>query len=267
MKKTRLIAAVAVAAMSASALALSASAYNAYIQLQTNQFSFRNDWTESNYGKATPYFNSWIVWGNDNLDESYEGYSEYYNFDIGDKGGYVLPATYTDATIETDGTYTVKAEGIDFGIRGDESDFNVIGVSTDLPADKGIIIKDAKVYIDGNVVKTVDEVKYDETAQYLYIGFANIWNPDLGAWGLGFPTKSLSIEFSVSGLGGGDAAAATTESKDSAPTTTAAPTTGDTQAATTSSKGSPDTGVADVAVIGGLALAAGAGIVLTRKRK
>lgn len=262
MKKTRLIAAAAVAALSASALALSAGAYNAYINLQSNQYSFRNDWTEANYGKATPYFNSWIVWGNDDLDESYEGYSDYYNFDIGDKGGFVLPATYTDVTIETDGTYTVKAEGIDFGIRGDEIDFNLVGVSTDIPADKGVVIKDAKIAIDGNVVKTVDEVTYDDTAEYVYLGFANIWNADVGSWGLGYPTKSVSIEFSVSGLGGGDVAAAT-DAKDAAP----AATTGDTAAATTSSKGSPDTGIADVAVIGGLALAAGAGIVLTRKRK
>ncbi|MGN0578852.1 MAG: LPXTG cell wall anchor domain-containing protein, partial [Ruminiclostridium sp.] len=42
---------------------------------------------------------------------------------------------------------------------------------------------------------------------------------------------------------------------------------GDVDAATDSSKGSPDTGIESVAVIGGLALLAGAGIALTRKRK
>lgn len=46
-----------------------------------------------------------------------------------------------------------------------------------------------------------------------------------------------------------------------------APATGDVDAAAESSKGSPDTGVEDAAVFGGIALAAGAAIVFARKRK
>ena len=53
-----------------------------------------------------------------------------------------------------------------------------------------------------------------------------------------------------------------------ASTTTDAPAAaGDVDAATDSSKGSPDTGIEDVAVIGGLAIVAGAAIAFTRKRK
>ncbi len=50
-------------------------------------------------------------------------------------------------------------------------------------------------------------------------------------------------------------------------TTTAAPTAGDTTAATNSSKGSPNTGIADVAAIAGIAVVAGGAVVLSKKRK
>ena len=258
MKKSRMIAVVASAAVTASALAVSAGAYNAYIGLQTQTYSFRNAWTEGSYGAATPYFNGWIVWGNgDNPEESFPDYEDNFDYDI---NGYVLPATYDDAKIDADGTYTVKASGIDWGLK-EETDFNLVFVSTDLPAGQGIVIKDASVSVDGSVVKTIDTVTYDETAEYIEIDFANIWNPDVGAWGLAFPTDSVSITFTVEGLGGGAAADASVDAA------TAAPAAADTTAAVTSSKGSPDTGVADVAVVAGLAIAAGAGIVLTRKRK
>ena len=257
MKKTRLAVASAAAVVSASVLALSAGAYNAYIGLQTQTYSFRNAWTEASYGKATPYFNGWIVWGQgDTPEESFPDYEDNFDYDI---NGYVLPAKYTDAAIDADGTYTVKAEGIDWDLKG-ETDFNLVFVSTDLPAGEGIVIKDASVAVDGTVVKTLDTVTYDETAQYIEIDFANIWNPDVGAWGLAFPTSDVAITFTVEGLGGGAAAATVEEAAPAAAT-------GDVAAATTSSKGSPDTGVADVAAVAGLAIAAGAGIALTRKRK
>lgn len=50
-------------------------------------------------------------------------------------------------------------------------------------------------------------------------------------------------------------------------TDTAPATTGDVQAATDSSKGSPDTGIADVAAIAGLAVVAGGALVVAKKRK
>ena len=46
-----------------------------------------------------------------------------------------------------------------------------------------------------------------------------------------------------------------------------ATTAGDVDSSTDSSKGSPDTGIEDLAVIGGLAVLAGAAIAFTRKRK
>lgn len=49
--------------------------------------------------------------------------------------------------------------------------------------------------------------------------------------------------------------------------TTAAPAAGDVAAATNSSKGSPDTGVADVAAVAGLAIVAGGAVLVAKKRK
>ncbi len=255
MKKTRLAVASAAAVVSASVLALSAGAYNAYIGLQTQTYSFRNAWTEASYGKATPYFNGWIVWGDgDNPEETFPDYEDNFDYDI---NGYVLPASYTDASFDADGTYTVKAEGIDWALKG-ETDFNLVFVSTDLPANAGLTISDVAVAVDGTVVKTVDSYTYDETAEYIEIDLANIWNPDIGAWGLAFPTSDVSIQFTVAGL---------SAVADTAADTAAAPAAGDVDAATDSSKGSPDTGIADVAAIAGLGLVAVGAIVVTRKRK
>lgn len=253
MKKSRMFAAASAAVVSAAMLAMSAGAYNGYIQVQTDVYSFRNNWDEANYGKATPYFNNWIVWAN-NDPEALPEYADNFDFDLDNgKGGYLLDATYTDVTIDADGTYTVKASDIDWAAGGD-SDLGVLAVSTDIPYDAGITITDVKASVDGTVVKTIDTVELDPNAQYISIGVANQWTP-LGFLGT-YPTSDVSITFTISGLGGGAA--------DTAATTATA---GDVDAATDSSKGSPDTGIADVAVVAGIALAAGAGIALTRKRK
>ena len=75
---------------------------------------------------------------------------------------------------------------------------------------------------------------------------------------------------------GGAAAAAPAAEETAAPAaaeetaaadTTAAPATGDVAAATDSAKGSPNTGIEDVAVVAGLALAAGGAFIIAKKRK
>ena len=60
-----------------------------------------------------------------------------------------------------------------------------------------------------------------------------------------------------------DAAPATS----AAPAETQAPAAGDVAAATNSSKGSPDTGIADVAAVAGLAIVAGGAVLVAKKRK
>ena len=258
MKIRKILAAAAGAAVAVSALATTAAAadYNGYITFQTTTYSFRNEWDEANYGLATDYFDDFIVWGDANTDpETFPEYEDNFDYDI---AGYLLPATYTDVNLTADGTYTVKAEGIDWGLKG-ESDFNLIGVSTNIPIDAGVVCTSASIIVDGEVVKTVENPICDETKAYFNIYLTNIWNTDIGSYGLAFPTESLAIEFTVEGLGAPAA--------DEAPVADEAPAAGDVDASTDSSKGSPDTGVEDVAVIGGLAIIAGAAIAFTRKRK
>ena len=69
--------------------------------------------------------------------------------------------------------------------------------------------------------------------------------------------------------GGAAAAAPAAEETAAAPAaeTTAAPATGDVAAATDSTKGSPNTGIEDVAVVAGIALAAGGALIVAKKKK
>lgn len=266
MKISKVLAAGVAAAAVASTLSVAAAAedYNAYIGFQSTLYSFRNDWEEANYGKATDYFDQFIVWGN-NDPETFPDYEDNFDYDI---AGYVLDATYDDVTVDGDGTYTVSATDLDWALDG-ATDFNLVFVSTDIPIDAGAVCTEAKIIVDGEVVKTVADPICDETKSYFNIALANTWNPDIGGYGLAYPTESLEIEFTITGLGADVAtvdeapAAAETPAQTEAP----APTAGNTAAATDSSKGSPDTGVEDVAMIGGLAIVAGAAIALTRKRK
>ncbi len=254
MKLRKVLAAAAATAIAATAMSAIASAesYNGYISFQTTQYSFRNTWTDRDYGKATDYYDDYIVWGG-NDPESYPQYEDYFDYDI---SGYVLPATYVDAVITGDGTYTVEAKDLDWAITGDSA-FNLITVNTDIPVDTAKITK-ATIIVDGQVASVVEDPMVNpDDKTYVSILLANIWNNELESYKGAFPTKSLAIEFTVEGLG----AAAT----DTATEGTASA--GDVDAATDSSKGSPDTGIESVAVIGGLALLAGAGIALTRKRK
>ena len=268
MKITKILAAIASSAVAVSALAATAAAadYNGYIGFQTTTYSFRNEWDEGNYGKATDYFDDFVVWGAEATDpDTFPGYEDYFDYDI---AGYLLPAEYTDVTISGDGTYKVAASGIDWGLKG-ETDFNLIFVSTDIPMDAGAVCTSATVYVDGEAVKTYENPICDETKACFNIGLVNIWNTDIGSWGLAFPTSTLEVEFTIEGLGASDVTASAVGEEEAPADDTAAeaPATGDVDAATDSSKGSPDTGVEDVAAIAGLAIVAGAAIALTRKRK
>lgn len=255
MKLRKVLSAVAAAAVATSALAVAASAadYNGYIAFQTSGYSFRNAWDDASYGKATPYHNGYVVWGEEATDpDTYPGYEDNFDYDC---GAYVLPATYNDVAITADGTYTVEAKDLDWAVRGD-SDLNLAFLSTDIPTDIGVEITNATVYVDGTAVKTIDAVEYDTSVAYVAVHFANAWT-ELGTLGA-YPTESLKIEFTVSGLGGGEATEAPAEE---------APATGDVDASTDSTKGSPDTGVADVAAVAGLAVLAGGAFIVAKKRK
>jgi hypothetical protein len=247
MKMTKVLAVIASAAVAATAMATAASAasYKGNIAFQTASYSFRNGWSDAGYGEATDYYDSYIVWGaGDYPEETYPQYEDNFNYDI---NGYTLDATYTDATITGDGTYTISAE-VDWSVTGDSA-FNLIQISTDLPVDGSVAITNAKVIVDGAEQVSIDNPIWEGT-EYMTVNLCNIWNTEVAAYTGAFPTKSLAVEFTVSGLGAAEAPAA-----------------GDVAADTDSTKGSPDTGIEDVAVVAGLAIVAAGAIAISRKRK
>lgn len=223
MKKSRIISAIAAAAVAATtfvSMAVPASAadtYNAYIGVQTQNFTFRNAWNEGTYGKGitaddgTVWFDQLTGW---------DGPTAL------DKGG-----DFTDVQITGDGTYKVGVTNFDFG--SDEY-LNLLFVSTDMPLDSGITISDVKVIMDGQTKYTFDEAYLSpDEPQYIQPMAINIWNDDLGKqdglFAYMMPTSSIEIEFTVSNFPAGAAADTTEEAP--ADTTTTAPTTGNVPAA------------------------------------
>lgn len=253
MKVTKILAALTAAAAVSASVAATASAYNAYIQWQTTPYSFRNDWNDAVYGAATPYFDSAIVWGSgDDPSSTFPDYADSFDWDI---EGYVIPVTYTDVTVDGDGTYTVSMDGFDWALDG-ASAFNTLGVSTDIPIDAGATITSLSIIVDGAVAATIENPACEGT-EFLKINAINIWNTNVPAYSGAYPTDSIAVEFTVTGLGGGADTGA-----DSGVVDTGAADTG-----AAGSKDSPDTGVEGVAVVAGLAIVAGGAMLLSKKRK
>ena len=257
MKVSKILAAVTAAAAVGATLVATASAYNAYIGVQTTPYSFRNSWDDGTYGLGTGYFEDYmVVWGSgDAPEETFPAYADNFDWDI---NGYAIPVDYTDATVNGDGTYTVSMDGFDWSIDG-ASAFNFVIVSTDIPfadfdpnANPTAFVKSASLVVDGQVTATVENPPI-EGGEYLKINVVNIWNTDCPAYNGAYPTDDIAVEFTIEGLGG-----AAEDAGDAAVDTTA-PTTGDKQ--------SPDTGVEGVAAVAGLAVLAGGAMLISKKRK
>ena len=272
MKKSRIAAVVSAAVVSAAALAVSASAYNGYILVQDTVYSFRNAWNESSYGRdaGNNAFEHMTMNGAGCDEGTYPDYEDDYDYDIGT----YLIGSFTDADITGEGTYKVSVNDFDWTLDGATS-FNLLQISTDLPVAEGWVCTSATVYVDGSAAQTFENPVNEngENAIYVQPCFENIWNTDLADRYAGaYPTESLEIEFTIAKAGGAAEEAVVEEAPAAeAPaaeeTVAPAPAAGDVAAATDSTKGSPNTGIEDVAVVAGLAVLAGAGIALTRKRK
>ena len=209
MKLKKWLLAIAAFAVTAVVCAVAAGAenYHAYIGFQTGPFSLRNTFDEATYGKDVEggrYFNSVIVWGGNNP-TTFPKYTDCFDEDI---QGYVIPATYTDATIKQSGTYTVGISDFDWALDG-ASNFNLLFVSSDIPFDKNAgesvaKFSNAKIIVDGKVTAEfadpVIDTAYGMMTGYTKIQFADIWDNVLKVEGYAgaYPTKSLKIQFDVS---------------------------------------------------------------------
>lgn len=270
MKFSKIIACAAVSAVAAASLAAVSNAYTGYIGVQDTVYSFRNAWDDGSYGKnaGNGAFDHMTMNGAGAEEGTYPDYEDNYDYDI---GSYLI-GSFTDVDIPGEGTYTVSVNDFDWTLDGANS-FNLLFVSTDLPLSEGWVCTSASIIVDGSVTQTYENPD-NASETYLQPCFANIWNPDLtNPYAGAYPTESLAIEFTVAK---GEAPAAeetateetTTEETTTEETTTEeVVTTGDVDAAVTSSKGSPDTGIADVAAVAGLAVVAAGAVVVAKKRK
>lgn len=240
MKLRNIISAAAVCAVAAAALVVPTSAettYTAALTFQTSTYIYRNTFNQP----------SVLYWDNE-LGEpaDYEG------------------ASWTDAAITGDGTYTVELSGVNDG------GWNMLKLETsiDMDATPDVVLTITDIQLDGTSVDFDKEaaamdisslVSDDYSSAAFNIQNAcraqiiNVYDSLAAVANEGYDT--IKVTFDVTGLGGGAAADDT-----AAPADTTAP-------ATTPDKGSPDTGVEGIAVVAGAAIAAGGVLMLSKKRK
>lgn len=163
---------------------LDAGVYNAYLGLQTPNWTYRDPWNSVN-GIGSDNWGQFVI-----------------NNDTGEKYG-----TVTDAVIEGNGTYTVSITDFgtifadDFAAAGQDY-FNLIYVDTDIPLSDSITISDVQLKIDGST-KHTDATGYPDPdeKEYVKILIQNIWNSDKAEISYyPAPTSSLEITFTVSGF-------------------------------------------------------------------
>ncbi len=160
-----------------------AGSYNAYLGMQTPNWSYRDEWNSAN-GIGSE------VWG-DFINGGAEG-----------KFGKV-----TDAVVAGNGTYTVSVTdvgtviGDDFTAAGQEY-FNLLYISTDIPKTADVTVTDVKLIIDGKTVYTYDEAYLDpDVDEYVKILIQNVWNEDVAELSYyAAPKKSVEMQFTISGF-------------------------------------------------------------------
>ena len=225
MKIRNIVSAAAACAVAASALVIPTSAEESYvagITWQSSSYYFRNTIAQSEL----------LYWDND-LGEAapLEG------------------ATYTDANITGDGEYTVTLDGVNDG------GWNMLKLESNIDLDATPDVKFEITSVDA-ATKSDDYSDWDfDIKNTARIQLINVYD-NLAA----IPNdtyESIKVTFTVTGLGGGEAAADdnTAAAEDTTPVETGA------------DKGSPDTGVEGVAALAGIAVVAGGALVISRKRK
>lgn len=259
MKLRKLLAAVLVGVMTVSSLAISAFAadekgtvpapgefdangeYVAQMYVQMDgSWVFRNKWNDKDYGTAMGY--------------QYAGQLSQV------EGSNAVPydGTFTDVKLQGNGTYTLKLENPNFvkdvnGTKTEPKKFNMIGISTNIPASAQDTVKitDATLKINDSSMYTYtwkEALVDEEDEDYMLIPLLNVYNKkgdydavneQLGGDDNTFMGEVTSIEitFTVSGFGYDKAVEATTAEETTAAADTA--TKADAKADSSSSNGLP----------------------------
>lgn len=156
-----------------------ASSVHAYLGLQTEIYTFRNSYSDADYGAATDHFNTLIKWSEDN--------------EIIDTG-----ATFSDAEITADGTYSVSVSGYDFS--ADSSKMNMMFISTDFAYFNSMKVSDVVLKCDDTEIPVTNPVVMADEQGNLYVELINIYNTDLAALDYTMPTDSFTVTFTISGM-------------------------------------------------------------------
>ena len=170
--------------------ALKSGSYNAYIGIQTEKYTFRNEWNEANYGRDSQdnpgFFNRLTGWDADNNAVDYGG-------------------VFEDAVINKNGEYTVSLTTGDMGFAEDDTKIRLLFVSTEIPAraiaDEVITISDVKVKFGSGATQDYTNVYTDGT--YARITLLDEYNlsdePVAYTMPIG-PNTPIVITFTVSGM-------------------------------------------------------------------
>ena len=167
--------------------------YNAYLMLQTPNWTFRNAHDDTFYGiNGTSWEALGLTWGQYLVHQDHPGETW---------------GTVTDAVIAGNGTYSLKITDFgtifadDFAAAGQDY-FNIIAISTDLPAGAPVVITNVELVVDGQVRHTYAEaVINEESTGCLQILIQNIWNNDVKEISYyPAPTESLEVRFTISGF-------------------------------------------------------------------
>ena len=187
MKLRKLLAAVIVGVMTVSSLAISAFAadekgtvpapgefdangeYIAQMYVQMDgSWVFRNKWDDKDYGTAMGY--------------QYAGQLS----QVEGENAVPYDGTFTDVTLKGNGTYTIKLENPNFvkdvnGTKTEPKRFNMIGISTNIPASAQDTVKitDATLKINDSSVYTYtwkDALVDEEDKDYMLIPLLNVYN-------------------------------------------------------------------------------------------
>ncbi|MGN0593025.1 MAG: glycoside hydrolase family 5 protein [Ruminococcus sp.] len=155
------------------------SEVHAYIGIQTEVYTFRNAYNDASYGASTEYFNTLIKWSEEN--------------EIIDTG-----ATFTDAAITGDGTYSVSVSGYDFS--QDSSKLNMLFISTDFTYFSNMHVTDVVLKCDDTEIPIAKPIVMADAQGNLYVELVNIYNTDLAPLDYTMPTDSFTITFTISGM-------------------------------------------------------------------
>ena len=180
-----------------------AADYNAYLSFQTDNYVFREEWDNADYGLNGKY--------NTGEAEEYDRFEHITAWDVALDGSGLpdperwidLGGTFNDTEIAGNGTYTVSLELGEEGFGGAATSFLTLLVSTDIPS---------RLYDDGYIEFSNVTTKLDSASEsfffistetdYVRIVIVSTYISAVGTDSINnvLPQESISITFTVDGF-------------------------------------------------------------------